>query len=80
MVLYSLLQLVTLGSLTLLATLSMAAPQASLSNDVNSGNYGFNSQVLQAGGDTSIATVLINFNEEISYFDAFLRHQTIDIS
>ena len=58
----------------------MAAPLALLSNDVNSGNYGFNSQVSQAGGDTSIASVLIKFNEEISYFDAFLRHQTIDIS
>ena len=60
LVLYSLLQPVTLGSLTLLAILSMAAPLALLSNVVNSGNYGFNSQVSQAGGDTSSATVLIN--------------------
>ena len=35
--------LVTLSSLTLLAILSTAAPQASLSNGVNSGNYGFDS-------------------------------------
>ena len=33
--------LVTLSSLTLLAILSTAAPLASLSNSVNSGNYGF---------------------------------------
>ena len=32
-----------LGSLTSLAILSIAAPQASPSNGVNSGNYGFDS-------------------------------------
>ena len=53
--------LVTLSSLTLLAILSTAAPQAPLSNCVNSGNSGFNSKVSQAGGDTSVDTVLIKF-------------------
>ena len=69
-----------LGSLTSLAILSMAAPQASPSNGVNSGNYEFDSQVSQAGGDTSVATVLITFYEEINTLTQFLRHQTIDTS
>ena len=77
-VLYSLLHPVTLGyslshlgSLTSLAILSTAAPQASLSNSVNSGNSGFNSKVSQAGGDTSVTTVLIKFLYKIYTLECF---------